>query len=557
MKVFQLFFLFLPNIQSSNVEQSKDEDLEPSNQQKVARRCDFQQNDSLQERVKTLEHEAAHYQMVSAQQRMIIQRLESTVQMSVQKAENDSTMLKQQRDQLSEEYVNKQLELTGILNNLKIEKDLVNALESQIETCRKELDTKNSIIAEKNSALQVREDTILQLRGRVRRLSTTEKKEKSDKPPTNEQMAPLAQLEEIQRQLMQVEISKTQLTSELEQTRMELSEKNFDLNETRRQLRTSQEECHRWSETIEKLRSDYHTAQSVVDHKNERIRRLEASSHAQNDHCVEELRSELSNSNILNDELQSEISDLKVQLEDINNHQLAASNSSSASSDQQQTMSRDWILERREIILSENVLGTGAWGNVKIGNFRGTEVAVKQIHLLILSPHNRRLFEREMAIASRCRHPCLVQFIGATNDDGTPLFLMELLSTDLRTVLSRDSLNQSNCLSIGFDVIRAIVYLHKSRPVPIIHRDISSSNVLLYRGEGNGWRAKLSDYGAANFLRLSMTRHPGGLLYSAPEASTMDQTTKVSQFFYVFLLYGSTGFRMRIIFCLGFHFTYN
>ena len=47
-------------------------------------------------------------------------------------------------------------------------------------------------------------------------------------------------------------------------------------------------------------------------------------------------------------------------------------------------------------------------------------MAVKQIHELILSPHNRRLFMREMNIASKCRHPCLLQFIGATNDDGNP-----------------------------------------------------------------------------------------------------------------------------------------
>ena len=96
---------------------------------------------------------------------------------------------------------------------------------------------------------------------------------------------------------------------------------------------------------------------------------------------------------------------------------------------------RDWIIGRDEVILSERSLGVGAWGNVHEGTFRGCEVAVKQIHDLILSPHNRRLFEREMSIASRCRHPHLLQFIGATNNDGSPLFITELLDTDLRDVL--------------------------------------------------------------------------------------------------------------------------
>ena len=97
---------------------------------------------------------------------------------------------------------------------------------------------------------------------------------------------------------------------------------------------------------------------------------------------------------------------------------------------------RDWIIRRDEVTLSENSLGVGAWGKVYEGTFRGCKVAVKQIHELILSPHNRRLFEREMSIASRCRHPHLLQFIGAINDDGSPLFVTELLDTDLGNILT-------------------------------------------------------------------------------------------------------------------------
>ena len=63
---------------------------------------------------------------------------------------------------------------------------------------------------------------------------------------------------------------------------------------------------------------------------------------------------------------------------------------------------RDWIIRRDEVMISENVLGAGAWEKVYQGRFRGCQVAVKQIHDLILSPHNRR---REMSMAFRCRHP--------------------------------------------------------------------------------------------------------------------------------------------------------
>ena len=187
---------------------------------------------------------------------------------------------------------------------------------------------------------------------------------------------------------------------------------------------------------------------------------------------------------------------------------------------------RDWIIRRDEVILSENSLGVGAWGKVYEGSFRGCKVAVKQIHELILSPHNRRLFEREMSIASRCRHPHLLQFIGATNDDGSPLFITELLDTDLRNILTQRALHQEEIVCLALDVARGLNYLHLNKPFPIMHRDISSSNVLLWRRD-NCWRAKLSDYGAANFMRQYMTENPGARIYAAPEALTSQQSPKV------------------------------
>ena len=196
---------------------------------------------------------------------------------------------------------------------------------------------------------------------------------------------------------------------------------------------------------------------------------------------------------------------------------------------------RDWIIRRDEVMLSEKNLGVGAWGKVYEGTFRGCQVAVKQIHDLILSPHNRRLFEREMSIASRCRHPHLLQFIGATNNDGSPLFITELLDTDLRDVLRLRPLLLEEVVCIALDVAKALNYLHLKKPSPIIHRDISSSNVLLWRRD-NCWRAKLSDYGAANFMRQQMSSNPGASIYAAPESQTSQQSPKVSTNYYTFQL---------------------
>ena len=150
--------------------------------------------------------------------------------------------------------------------------------------------------------------------------------------------------------------------------------------------------------------------------------------------------------------------------------------------------------------MADKCLGKGGWGSVYEGTYCGCSIAVKQIHELILSPHNRRLFEREMNIASRCRHPCLLQFIGATNDEGSPLFVTELMETSLRALLEQHELSETEITVISLDVARALNYLHQKKPSPIIHRDVSSANVLLWR-QGDQWRGKLSDYGTAKFVQ--------------------------------------------------------
>ena len=206
--------------------------------------------------------------------------------------------------------------------------------------------------------------------------------------------------------------------------------------------------------------------------------------------------------------------------------QSALSTTQEEMSEVRRSGTRDWILLRKEVTLGRKVLGKGAWGIVNEGMFRGCKVAVKKIHDLILSDLNRRLFEREMNIASRCRHPNLLQFIGATNDDGSPLFVTELLDTCLRRLLSERELTPKEVLNLTLDIAKGLNYLHLMKPLPIIHRDISSANVLLWR-RGECWRAKLSDYGAANFMRRCMTANKGAIIYSAPEAFTPRQSPKV------------------------------
>ena len=169
--------------------------------------------------------------------------------------------------------------------------------------------------------------------------------------------------------------------------------------------------------------------------------------------------------------------------------------------------------------MTQEILGTGGWGEVKVGIFRGTKIAVKSLHQVILSPHNRDLFYREMDIASRVRHPNLLQFIGATKE-GNPMILTELMPTNLRRELETSPLANPQILTISCGVASALNYLHLWKPQPILHRDVSSANVLL-EPSGNGrWKGKLSDYGSANLLHKTRTVAPGCLAYAAPEAQS-------------------------------------
>ena len=177
-----------------------------------------------------------------------------------------------------------------------------------------------------------------------------------------------------------------------------------------------------------------------------------------------------------------------------------------------------WVVSRNDIRMTERILGRGGWGEVRVAHFHGLEVAAKVLHETIISEYNVSLFSREMNIASKIRHPNLLQFIGATTE-GNPMILTELMPTSLRKELETGGLAYPAILSISLDVACALNYLHLFNPHPILHRDVSSANVLLQICGSSGWRAKVSDYGSANLQPLiGRTTNPGNPVYSAPEA---------------------------------------
>ena len=182
-----------------------------------------------------------------------------------------------------------------------------------------------------------------------------------------------------------------------------------------------------------------------------------------------------------------------------------------------------WVVRREEIEMTEEILGKGGWGEVKIAKFRGLRVAAKCLHEVILSQYNISIFTREMEIAARVRHPNLLQFIGATRV-GCPIILSELMPTSLRNELEKSPLTRPQIIKITRDISAALNYLHLFQPHPILHRDVSSPNILLELSGTGLWKAKLSDYGSANLAQSisALSVAPGNPFYSAPEAPFPD-----------------------------------
>ena len=179
------------------------------------------------------------------------------------------------------------------------------------------------------------------------------------------------------------------------------------------------------------------------------------------------------------------------------------------------TCSRVWVVSHDQFTMGKEI-GRGAWATVHETRFRGATIAAKCLHQLITSPRTRELFQREMEMALHCQHQNIVTFLGATLE-GPPVILMELMDISLRSAYEHGNIKDHQVLGILYDIARALHFLH-TRPDPVIHRDVSSANVLLkalYNGE---WLAKLGDLGTAKIQQQAATAGPGAIAYGAPEA---------------------------------------
>ena len=379
----------------------------------------------------------------------------------------------------------------------------VRAKDEQLKVNDEQLREKDEQVSEKDEQLRVIEE---KLRVKEEHLKTNEKRlyEKYKQVQEKDE-----QLRRTQKQLRVKEEHLKTNEKQLHEKDKQVEEKDELLRWTKNQLKVKNEQNQRLQRQLSTLEGDKKKeSANFQEQLNVKVQELI------------DLRKELRDREQDNVVLEKDLSTAKEKLTEY----------------ESQLKARDWVLCRDEVQLSDESLGVGSFGRVVKGRYCGCVVAIKQLHLPTLNQRQRRLFEREMDIASRCRHPCLLQFIGATEDE-SPLFVTEIMETSLQNLLQKRKQKnhhptEADIIFISLDVARALNYLHQRKPEPIVHRDVSSANVLLWK-QNNQWRAKLGDYGTAKFLQETMTVAPGAMIYAAPEIGCpFEQTVKVS------LIYG-------------------
>ena len=124
-------------------------------------------------------------------------------------------------------------------------------------------------------------------------------------------------------------------------------------------------------------------------------------------------------------------------------------------------------------------------------------------------------FHQECRFLESIRHPNIVQYLDMTRDPESklPVLLMELLDESLTKMLDRSQqpLALNIQVDICHDIALAVAYLHFN---DIIHRDLSSNNVLIIAGR----RAKVTDFGMSKLAGAAptvtpLTMCPGTLAY--------------------------------------------
>jgi hypothetical protein len=188
--------------------------------------------------------------------------------------------------------------------------------------------------------------------------------------------------------------------------------------------------------------------------------------------------------------------------------------------------------------LSDRVeVGAGAFGVVMRTRWRGTVIAMKQLHRHLHHDEVAKAeFRTELKLMRQLHHPHIVQFLGTSVDPGTGLVslcfefmhkgsLDQMFRRMYNSETGAPNITLAEMVEMALDVARGMAYLHGRKPLPVIHRDLKPGNLMLTRAG----RVKIGDFGLSKTMSVrhkmpqnlhenfSMTGETGSYRYMAPE----------------------------------------
>ncbi|KAG6499592.1 hypothetical protein ZIOFF_039382 [Zingiber officinale] len=176
------------------------------------------------------------------------------------------------------------------------------------------------------------------------------------------------------------------------------------------------------------------------------------------------------------------------------------------------------------------LVGEGSYGRV----FRATlkteeEAAIKKLDPSASNEPDTE-FAAQLSMVSRLKNEFFVELLGYCLDANNRILVYQFATKgSLHDVLHGKKgvqgaepgpvLNWSERVKIAYGAARGLEYLHEKVQPPIVHRDVRSSNVLLF----DDFAAKIADFNLTNqspdtAARLHSTRVLGTFGYHAPES---------------------------------------
>ncbi|KAL0969436.1 hypothetical protein UPYG_G00227360 [Umbra pygmaea] len=173
----------------------------------------------------------------------------------------------------------------------------------------------------------------------------------------------------------------------------------------------------------------------------------------------------------------------------------------------------------------EEIIGVGGFGKVYRAVWRGQEVAVKAARRDPDEEEGQTLesVRQEAKLFAMLHHPNIMALLGVCLQEPTLCLVMEFArGGPLNRALSGKRIPPCTLVDWAVQIARAMHYLHCEAIVPIIHRDLKSSNILILEKvemeDLSNKTLKITDFGLAReWHRTTKMSAAGTYAWMAPE----------------------------------------